>query len=43
MPAFGGSASASFNLICEGPQAEIIHGMGELSRAVLMLKLQSTP
>jgi len=35
------SASASFNLVCEGPQTDIVHDMGELSRAVLALKLQS--
>ena len=34
-------ASATFNLVCEGPQADIVHDMGELSRAVLALKLQS--
>ena len=32
--------SASFSFVCEGPQADIVHGMGELSRAVLALKLQ---
>jgi len=34
-------ASASFNLVCEGPQIDIVHNMGELSRAVLALKLQT--
>ena len=37
----GNSASASFNFVCEGPQADIVHDVGELSRAVLALKLQS--
>ena len=37
----GCSDSASFSLVCEGPQADIVHSMGELSRVVLALKLQS--
>ena len=40
---YGGSGSASFSLVCEGPQADIIHDMGELSRAVLALKPQPVP
>ena len=33
--------SASFNFVCEGPQSVIVHGMGELGRAVLALKLST--
>jgi len=34
-------ASASLNFVCEGSQSSIVHGMGELSRAVLALKLST--
>jgi hypothetical protein len=36
-----GYANASFNFVCEGAQSSIVHGMGELSRAVLALKLST--
>jgi hypothetical protein len=34
-------ASASLTFVCEGAQSSIVHGMGELSRAVLALKLST--
>jgi hypothetical protein len=41
MTAGSNYASASFNFVCEGSQSSIVHGMGELSRAVLALKLST--
>ncbi len=35
--------TASFSFVCEGAHGSLIHAIGELSRAVMGLKLQSAP